>query len=85
MRREGLIKINPRNFNPVVSWKTGRVLDERKNGWRTGKQFEETQSWNICEEQIDKAFKNLGEKVEFIFVDAGSVSEAKIIKWKKRK
>lgn len=62
--REGIIKINPYRFYPVVSWKTGGVLWGGTKKERPKKDF-----YEITPSQQDWAFKNINKNVKFEFDD----------------
>lgn len=60
--RQGIIKINPFHFTPVVVWENGRI------DWRgTKKERPSTTSFYITEKQQAKSFKFINEKVYFEF------------------
>ena len=60
--REGIIKINPSRFFPVISYKTGKVI------WGgTKREAPHTESMEICRDQQSWAFDHINETVMFEF------------------
>lgn len=62
--REGVIKINPWRFCPVVVWENGRL------DWAgTKREKPATESFEIHPSQSDLAFSNVNKKVMFDFAE----------------
>lgn len=79
--REGIIKINPYRFQPVVSYETGRTL---WTGFKRDIPIPHKESCDVCPEQINWAYEHVNETVSFHLID-GYVKIIKPINEKNKK